>query len=217
MLPTGALVAVPPPGVPIDVGADEARDLARRELSRAVYDAARPSPVQRVISWLGERIADLLALADTHSPGGVGGLLVLLAVLVVAVVLVRRRLGRSARAARVSAPLFDAAPRSADDHRRTAVEHEQAGRYEAAVREWMRALVRGLEERTLLEPRPGRTAAEAAAETAGAVPAAAVEVTAAARRFDETVYGGRPADTEAVRVLRAADDAARAARPAGVA
>jgi hypothetical protein len=77
----------------------------------------------------------------------------------------------------------------------------------------MRALVRGLVERDLLVARVGRTAGEAAREVATALPGAADAVADAARRFDETVYGGRPADPEAVARVRAADETARATRP----
>ena len=42
--------------VPIDIGRDAASDAARRELSKAVYAAGRPSLEQRVISWLIDKI-----------------------------------------------------------------------------------------------------------------------------------------------------------------
>ena len=57
----------------------------------------------------------------------------------------------------------------------------------------MRAIVRSLEERALLDPRPGRTADEAAAEAGRALPAHADRLRAAARDFDDVTYGGRTA------------------------
>ena len=57
----------------------------------------------------------------------------------------------------------------------------------------MRALVRALEERALLDVRPGRTADEAAAEAGRALPAHTDPLRTAARDFDDVTYGGRSA------------------------
>ena len=203
----------PPPGVPVTVGADEARQLAVRELAKPAYRAAEPGIVDRAGQWLLARLDDLLTLLTSGRAGGAGGMLVILAVLVVGVLVVRWRLGRGARRARVGTALLESTGVSADDHRRRAAEHEAAGRHDDAVREWMRALVRGLEERDLLVPRVGRTAGEAAREVATTLPGAAPAVAEAARRFDETVYGGRAADADAVGRVRAAEETARATRP----
>lgn len=195
-----------PTDVPIDVDADPARELARRELARSVYTDAGPSLIQRVTAWVGERIEDLLRAADAVGAGGVGGLLVLVAVVVLVVLVVRRGLGRTRRADARSAAVLDAVVRSADEHRRAAEQAVRDARFDEAVREGMRALVRGLEERAVLEPGPGRTAGEAAREIAAAMPAVRDAVAGAARVFDETVYGGRPADAAAARRVREADD-----------
>lgn len=200
--------------IPIDLGPDPARDLARRELAKAVYQADRPSWFERALTWVGDRLGDLLAAADARSAGGVGGVVVLVVVLAIVGLVVRRRLGRVGRRTRGATPLFDAPPRTAEDHRRSAREAAAAGRHDEAVREGMRALVRGLEERDLLEPRAGRTVGEAVREAARVVPDAADAVRDAGRRFDEVVYGGRAADASASAVLRDADDRVRAARPA---
>lgn len=69
----------------------------------------------------------------------------------------------------------------------------------------MRAVVRSLEERTLLDPRPGRTADEAAAEAAASLPDHAEALRAAARAFDDVTYGGRPADADMYARLRTLD------------
>ena len=200
-----------PTEVPVDLGADPARELARRELARAEYRAGEPGLLDRVGRWLLDRADDALGAVAGVSPGGVGGLLVVLLVIVLAVVLARRHFGRVARRAAAAGPLFDRAPRTADSHRAAADAAEAAGRFDEAVRERMRALVRGLEERDLVEVRPGRTAGEATRAAAVAVPSAASAVTEAARRFDETVYGGRSADADAATAVRRADDAVRRA------
>ncbi|MFD0347693.1 DUF4129 domain-containing protein [Kitasatospora aburaviensis] len=78
----------------------------------------------------------------------------------------------------------------------------------------MRALVRALEERTLLDARPGRTADEAAAEAGRSLPEHAAALTAAARTFDDIAYGDRTADRAAYQLLRDLDQALERARPA---
>jgi hypothetical protein len=202
-----------PPGVPVTVGADQARELAARELAGPAYRAAEPGLVDQVGQWLLARLDDLVTLLTSTRAGGAGGVLVVVAVVVVGALVVRRRLGRATRSARAGAAGLDPTGVTAEDHRRRAAEHEAAGRHDDAVREWMRALVRGLEERDLLAVRVGRTAGEAAREVATTLPGAAGAVADAARRFDETVYGGRPADPDAVARVRAADEAVRATRP----
>lgn len=206
-------VPLPPPGVPVTVTADQARELAAQELAKPAYRAAEPGILERAGQWLLARLSDLVELLTSTRAGGAGGVLVVLALVVAGVVVVRWRLGRAARTARVGSAALDPTGTSAADHRRRAAEHEAAGRHDEAVREWMRALVRGLEERDLLVSRTGRTAGEAAREAGAALPAAAEAVAGAARCFDETVYGGRPADADAVARVRAADETAQATHP----
>ncbi|MCD2195021.1 DUF4129 domain-containing protein [Actinomycetospora endophytica] len=210
------MAAPPPPvphGVPVTVSADQARELAAQELAKPAYRAAEPGFVQQVGQWLLARLSDLVELLTSTRAGGAGGVLVVLALIVVLVVVVRWRLGRAARTARVGSAALDPTGTTAADHRRRAAEHEAAGHHDEAVREWMRALVRGLEERDLLATRAGRTAGEAAREAGAALPAAAEAIADAARCFDETVYGGHPADADAVARVRAADETVRATRP----
>ncbi|MHC1557586.1 DUF4129 domain-containing protein [Actinomycetospora sp. C-140] len=213
-LPVPAPPDVPaaPGTVPIDLGADPARELAREELARQVYRDAAPDPVQASLQWLARRLDDLLRAASGISPGGAWGLAVLLVLLVVVVLVVRRRFGRLERSAAVPGAVLGDAVRTADEHRRLADGHAAAGRWDDAVRERMRAVVRSLEERTILEPRRGRTAGDAAREGGRALPAVADTLRDAARIFDETVYGGRPADEDADARVRSADREVAATR-----
>ncbi|MGW4698552.1 DUF4129 domain-containing protein, partial [Kitasatospora cineracea] len=94
--------------------------------------------------------------------------------------------------------------------------HAAAGAWADAVRDQMRALVRGLEERTVLSPRPGRTADEAAAEAGRALPRHAAELASAARLFDDIAFGERPADEAAYRLLADLDHALGRTRPTPV-
>lgn len=205
------------PAPPIDIDAGPAREAARQELAREVYAAAQPSVLQRVLDWIDERVDDLLRAAGGISPGGAWGVLVLLVVAVLVVVVVRWRLGRFTRSDRRTAAVLDAVVRTADEHRALADRAAAAGDFDEAVRETMRALVRGLEERAVLDPRPGRTAGEVARDVRDALPAAADPVARAARVFDETVYGRRGADAETYERIRSADETVRGTRALPVA
>lgn len=127
-------------------------------------------------------------------PGGPAGLIVLLLTVIALAAALRWRLDTSQRGARPSGSLFEDGPRSTADHRAAAEVHAAAGRWNQAVQERMRAIVHSIEERALLDSRPGRTADEAASEAGRALPAHDTRLRAAARAFDDVTYGGRIAD-----------------------
>jgi hypothetical protein len=184
---------------------EEAAEAARDELAKRPYQDAQPSLAVRAITWVLERLADLLDTAAATAPGGLLGVLLLLALLaaVVAVVLTRLRPGRTGS----GRMLFDAGRTlTAADHRTRAAEAAAAGRFDDAVRERLRAVVRELEARGVLDPRPGRTADEVAREAGAAVPEVAGDLRRAVQVFDEVWYGGRPATAESYRVLVEVDD-----------
>jgi hypothetical protein len=211
----GAL-AVPPAavlsGVPVDLDRDEAARLAREELAKQVYREAGPGLVQRFLRWALEQASHLLDRVAGASPGGYAGLLVVLLLAVVAVVAVRLKVGPLGRRAARAEALFTGRPRSAADHRTAADGHAARGEWAEAVRERLRAVVRELEERAVLDERPGRTADEAAAEAGAALPACAADLRRAARLFDDIWYGGRPATREHDAALRALDETVRTTR-----
>jgi Domain of unknown function (DUF4129) len=128
-------------------------------------------------------------------------------------VALRLGVGPMLRASTTETALFVGRPRSAAEHRAAADAHAAAGRWAEAVRDRLRAIITGLEERTLLEPRPGRTADEAAADAGAVVPDCAADLRAAARVFDDIWYGARPADATHDALLRGLDDRVRSSRP----
>lgn len=193
---------------------EQARRRAEEELSKSDYVDARPGPLDRALRWLVEQIAELLSAVEDAGAGGWFGLLALLAVAVVAVVVVRRRTGRVARRGGRDAPVFIGRPRTADEHRRAADAHAAAGAWDEAVRERLRAIVRGLEERALLDQQPGRTALEAAADGGAVLPGCASALRDGAELFDAVWYGGRPAGPADHDALLALDRQVAAARPA---
>lgn len=192
-----------------DVTRESARREAERELVRPEYHHTPPLLV-RVAEWLLNRLGDLLDKAEQAAPGGGWGLLGLVLLLVGLVVVVRRRFGALAQTSRRGLVFTGEHELTAAAHREAAERAAAVADWPTAVRERFRAVVRSLEERTVLEPRLGRTADEAAGEAGLALPAAAAELAAAARVFDEVVYGGRAAAEHGYRIVAAADAAVAA-------
>ena len=77
-------------------------------------------------------------------------------------------------------------------------------------------MARSLEERVVLDPRPGRTADEVAREAGVRLPGAAEALSDAARAFDDVTYGGRVGTPEGYARVVAADEATGRARPGRV-
>src|SRR3954452_6676662 len=110
-------------------------------------------------------------------------------------------MGNVRRAAAARGSLLDDTRSTAEDHRAAAERHAAAGEWPQAIRERLRAIARDLEERAILDPRPGRTADELATEAGAALPDHADELAAGVRVFDDVWYGGRSGDAEGYRQL----------------
>jgi hypothetical protein len=201
--------------MPLVISREAARREAERELSKPLYHQHDPNPLQRAIHAILGRLGDLLNSASDVAPGGHVGVIVIVVVVLVLAGALWWRLGTPHRAslATVGGALFDDTPHSAADHRRAAETHAAAARWNEAVQEQMRAIVRALEERALLHPRPGRTAAEVANDAGRLLPAHAERLRSTAADFDSVAYGGRRADHPMYRRLRDLDNDLRRTRP----
>ena len=182
------------------LGSDEARERILEELAKDEYD---DSP--GFVAWLLGAIEDWLA----RMVDGVDGssatqtvIAVLLALLLAAVVvLVLRRTGllRRSPALAVDAAL-DAEPvLSGEELRGAARDAIDAGRTDDGTVLALRALVRDLEERTLLDVATGMTAHEAATRAALTFPDLRGRLQRGADAFDTAAYsvrsvGGKPAE-----------------------
>ena len=182
------------------LGSDEARERILEELAKDEYD---DSP--GFVAWLLGAIEDWLA----RMVDGVDGssatqtvIAVLLAlVLAAVVVLVLRRTGllRRSPALAVDAAL-DAEPvLSGEELRGAARDAIDAGRTDDGTVLALRALVRDLEERTLLDVATGMTAHEAATRAALTFPDLRGRLQRGADAFDTAAYsvrsvGGKPAE-----------------------
>ncbi|MET7716022.1 DUF4129 domain-containing protein [Streptomyces sp. NPDC005407] len=199
--------------VPVDTPRIPAREAAERELSKPMYHENDPSLLQRALNRFWDWIGGIFDAASGAAPGGPLGLLVVALLVVGLIAALWWRLGTPRRTPGTADSLFDDSPRSASEHRTAAEAHAAAGRWNQAVQERMRAIVRSLEERTLLDPRPGRTADEAAAEAGRSLPDHADGLRTSAREFDDVTYGGRTADRQAYLRLRDLDLELEHAKP----
>jgi hypothetical protein len=189
------------------IGRDQAREMARRELARSMYQQ----------SLLARWWHDVTHWLSFPAGGGlnVWGWLALSVIAVGAVAVAVAVLGPARSGRRLPGrAVFGDPPRRADDYRATADQLAAAGDYGAAIAERVRAIAADLEARSVLPPRPARTAIELAAAAGRAFPAAAAELTAAAHLFDEVRYGGRPGSERAYTRVRDLDISLRTATPA---
>lgn len=192
--------------VPVDPGADEARRWAEDELSRAEYREGAS-----LADWFAQALSDLIARLFSNAGGGglaplgyLLGVLALAALLLVAW-LVARPLLVSRR--RESAVVLADDARSASQIDEAARKAAQAGNWHEAVLETFRAIVRSAEERTVIDPRDGRTAHEASVDIAAALHGTGGPLADAARRFDAICYSDAVATQHDYEAARAAADA----------
>lgn len=209
---TVILAARLPYDVPVTLTREQAALLAQLELAKPAYHYGDESWVQKIFRWVIEKISELLDRAVTTSPLGWFGIAAIVVVAVVVVVLISRRTGRLERG-RAAVALFDDATRRATELRADAERFAAAGAWAEAVRARLRAVVRDLEERGLVDVRPGRTADEIAVDAGQALPSVSADLRTGARLFDDVWYGGRTADSATYARLVAVDEAVSSARP----
>jgi len=214
VVPVALVVAARVPlDVPVQLGRDEAQRLARIELARPIYTGDDEPWMQKLLRWLIEKAQSLIDTVGSSSPLGWFGIVGILLLVGLVVVVVRRRIGALSRGPS-TAPLFAGAERSAADLRGESDRFASAGAWAEAVRARLRAVVRDLEERGLVDARPGRTADEIARDAGRTLPTVAGDLRAGARLFDDVWYGGRTADASSYAALVALDEAVAGARPA---
>ncbi|MFC5180082.1 DUF4129 domain-containing protein [Actinomadura harenae] len=197
---------------------DTARELARRELEKPLYQRDKPSWLERMLERLGEWLRELFSHAQAPNAKGGGsagwvsiGVIVLVVILAAALVFWLMRGGLNRRSKRD--PLLDDEPSTSTDHRAEAERLAAAGEWPGAIRERLRAMARDLEERAILSPRPGRTADELATEAGAALPDLADDLRATVRIFDDVWYGDRPGSAEEYARVTAVDDRLRSTKP----
>jgi hypothetical protein len=190
---------------------DLVRDLADRILGGPPYRAGEPGTLRRTIDTVLDALGRLLgdALGTVGGTPAVAWSIALLGLALLAVVVWRATRGATL-GRRVPRAVPDAGRvRAAADWMAEADRHLAAGDLHAALRARYVAAVVTLEERGLLDSRPGRTIRELDAELAERFPELAPRLAAAGRRVEPVVFAGRDATRADLEVVDAALAAAR--------
>lgn len=199
-----AVVALRLPDPPLDPSGSEARDRLRRELLHAEYH--RQNVFQELLDWLGRKISGGLGQASHASPLSTLMAMLILVALVLVVAWLVSRARFTAHEKEESRAVLTEEVVSADELRRRAEAAFEAGRFEDALVEAFRAVAVRQVERGRLANTPGATAHEVAEDLAREYAELAGQVHGCARRFDEVLYGERPATREQAAAVLALDD-----------
>jgi hypothetical protein len=195
---------------PGPISGPAAQKAAESELRRSEYHRDDPGILSRIADWIGRRLGSINAGAPA-SLATWAVLLLLVGLVVFAIV----RAGRPRRQARAEGAEDLLAPSATLDHRRAAAQYEAQARYAEALREWLRATVETIEQRGVLDPRPGRTGAGIAREAGQAMPSVAADLNAAVDAFDAVWFGQRAATVTDVTLAHKVADDVRGARIEG--
>lgn len=200
------------------------RDTAHRELvtelTRPEYARALPNPL---LEFLGDVWDEFLAWVNSLNAlapnlGWLAVLAVAAAVAAVLVLFVRPRLAlRSAPADRAGAVVGLDTSLSAADYRARADRALVAADYATAVLDRFRALVVRAEERSLLDPQPGRTATEVSSALGLTFGPEAPGLARAADLFNAVHYGHHEPSAADARMLAGLEERLSAAAPGGAA
>lgn len=203
-------MAAEPPLLP---GADEARRWAAEELAKPEYREAAPSWLDTLwrnfLDWLQSLGGSAGDPAPVPSPVIA---LVIAAIIAAAIILARPRL--NARVRRTNEVFDRETALAAADYRNRADAAAAAGKWGDAVVDRFRAVVRSAENRTILDPQPGRTADEAAQALAVPFSSESRRLAHAAATFDGIRYGNRAAGSADYQEMVALDAALDTMRPA---
>ncbi|MFV0407223.1 MAG: DUF4129 domain-containing protein [Propioniciclava sp.] len=202
--------------VPIEVGRDQAREWAETELSDAAYRVTEPTWFDRAARAVVDYLIELLQ--GRPAPGieisSTGLVLGILFGVLIAVAVMWGRPRRRARASTTSALFGDQESRSASELRQEASDAAARADWQTAIVLRMRALARGLAERTIVEPLPGATVHQFCREATAAFPDLAAELDHGAALFDEVRYLRRPGTEDSYRRLSALDERLMVSTPA---
>lgn len=200
--------------VPVDPGAEEARELLLRELVKPAYQAAQPSWFDQLAAGFWEWLGSLFGSGIGGSPTLV---LVVIVVVILALLVVAYfvfgppRLNR--RSSAVGALFGDDDSRDAATIRRSAEAAAAASDWPLAIEEMFRAIARGMSERAILATSPGTTATGFATRATEYFPGQGTELTASARSFDEVRYLNRPGSAAGYAVVAELERVARSTTP----
>lgn len=200
-------------GTPVTPDDGEARSWLSDELSRPVYQEAKPGLLERLLTALGEWLADVLRNVKAVDPDlgvvliGVGAI----AVILLAVWLIKPR--RNVRTRKLPGVFDGTTVHTAAEHRARAAAAAGNGRYDDALTEILRTVIVSAEERGVLEPAPGRTADEVSALLQSVFPGQRSGIGWLTSRFNEVRYGNGSAGTGDYGRAAALEEALQGERP----
>ncbi len=198
--------------IPVTPDPDTARQWAEDELSKSIYHHGE-SLADRLGRWLSDLLSKLFDAGTGTSVPPAGYLLGALVVVVLIVIATRVAIPAARQRRRGSSTvLLGDDARTAQQIRDAASTAAQAGDHTAATLEYFRALVRGCEERLIIDDRAGRTAREAARDIATALHPHAAELRHAATTFDALCYGHRDGTAQDSSRMEILDSGVRKAR-----
>ena len=198
--------------IPVTPDPDTARQWAQDELSKAIYHHGE-SLADRIGRWLSELLNKLLSAGNGSSIPPVGYLLGAIALIALIVVATRMAIPAARQRRRKgSAVLLADDARTAQQIRDAAQAAARDGDHTAATLDYFRALVRGCEERVIIDDRAGRTAREAARDIASSINQYFAELRGAATTFDALCYGHREGTAEDASRMRDLDSEVRRTR-----
>ena len=189
---------------PLDPSGSEARSKLRDELLHPEYH--QQNVLQEVLTWVEREVNKGLDRASQASPLSTLATMVIFVGLVALLAWLASQARRTARTREEKRAVLTEEVVTAAELRARAEAALEAGRFEEAVVEGFRALAVRQVERGRLTDTPGATADEVARTLATEYPAMGERVRAGALRFDEVLYGGRPATREQATSLLALDD-----------
>jgi hypothetical protein len=190
--------------IPVDPDSETARQWAIDELSKDRYQEHGPSWIERAWDWVLDKLDHLVNL--DISGDSLVAVLIVAGIILILFLVIRAVVGpvrRSFKAKRTHS-VFEDDSRSSAEMRSAADAAAKAGDWDLAILERFRAIIRSLEERDLIDDRPGVTADEAATETGVRFPDVLTRIGWAADLFDQVRYGHGAAtqsDDESLRSL----------------
>jgi len=202
--PRLATLAALLPDPPLDPSGSEARSKLRRELVHPDYH--QQNVFQQVVDWLSRQISSGLGHASHSSPLSTLMAMVIFVALAAALAWLVSRARLTARETDEKRTVLTDEVISADQLRARAEAALEGGRFEEALVEAFRAVAVRQVERGRLANTPGATAHEVAVDLAREYAGLADRVHASARRFDEVLYGERPATREQAAAVLSLDD-----------
>jgi len=192
------------PDPPLVPSGPEARSKLRGELLHPEYH--QQNLFQQVMDWLMRKVSGGLGQASQAPPLSTLMAMVIFLALVAALVWLVSRARLTAHEKDEKRAVLTDEVVTADELRARAQAALEGGRFEEALVEAFRAVAVRQVERGRLSNTPGATAHEVAEALAREYPPYADQVHASGRRFDEVLYGDRPATREQAAAVLALDD-----------